>query len=102
MSRVLQDYAKSIAHNRLESVPEEKEGEPEPLPTPPSLVLQEDQAGSPIEDKKSLPPLKTQPKPSVEVILRKIKPQVNVIIYKEGIRMNTIREDITGLRTTNS
>ncbi|KAJ7337902.1 hypothetical protein OS493_008061 [Desmophyllum pertusum] len=76
LSRVLQDYAKSIMHNQLESVPEEKEGVPETVPTPPSLVQEDEKAGSPTEDKTSLPPLKTQNKPSVEVILKKIKQQV--------------------------
>lgn len=76
LSRVLQDYAKSVIHNRLQSVAEEKEGEREPLPTPPSLVPEEYQAESPTEDKTPLPPLKTQTKTSMEVILRKIKPQV--------------------------
>lgn len=76
LSRVLQDYAKSVIHNRLQSVAEEKEGELEPPPTTPSLVPEEDQAGSPTEDKTPLPPLKTQTKTSVEVILRKIKFQV--------------------------
>jgi len=80
LSRVLQDYAKSVIHNRLQSVAEEKEGGLEPLPTPPSLVAEEDQAGSPTEDKTSLPPLKTQTKPSVEVILRKIKSQVHHLL----------------------
>ena len=87
LSRVLQDYAKSVIHNRLQSVAEEKEGELEPLPTPPSLVPEEDQAGSPTEDKTSLPSLKTQTKTSVEVILRKIKPQVHHLlcpIYKHS------------------
>ena len=80
LSHVLQDYAKSVIHNRLQSVAEEKEGELEPLPTPPSLVPEEDQVGSPTEDKTSLPPLKTQTKTSVEVILRKIKPQVHHLL----------------------
>lgn len=79
LSRVLQDYAKSIMHNQLESVPEEKEGVPETLPTPPSLVQEDEKAGSPTEDKTSLPPLKTQNKPSVEVILKKIKQQVTIL-----------------------
>ena len=80
MSRVLQDYAKSVMHNRLQSVAEEKEVETEPLPTPPSLVPEEDQAGSPSEDKTSLPPLKTQTKTSVEVILRKMKSKVHRLL----------------------
>lgn len=80
LSRVLQDYAKSVIHNRLQPVAEEKEAEPEPLPTAPSHVPDEDQAGSPTEDKTSLPPLKTQTKTSVEVILRKIKSQVHHLL----------------------
>lgn len=81
LSRVLQDYAKSVIHNRLQSVAEEKEGELEALPTTPSLVPEEDQAGSPTEDKTPLPPLKTQTKTSVEVIVRKIKPQVYHLLW---------------------
>lgn len=80
LSRVLQDYARSVIHNRLQSVAEEKEGELKPLPTPPSLVPEEDQAESPTEDKTPLPPLKTQTKTSMEVILRKIKPQVHHLL----------------------
>lgn len=100
LSRVLQDYAKSIIHNRLLSVPEEKEDEPEPLPTPPSLVPEEDQAESPTEDKTSLPPLKTQTKTSVEVILRKIKPQVHhllssIIVVGSTYAANRSNENIT-------
>ena len=64
-------------NKRLESVPEEKEADPEPLPTPPSQVQQEDQASFPTEDQASLPPLKSQSKPSVEAILKQMKPQVN-------------------------
>ena len=81
LSRVLQDYAKSVIHNRLQSIAEEKEGELEALPTPASLVPEEDLAGSPTDDKTLLPPLKTQTKTSVEVILRKIKPQVHHLLW---------------------
>lgn len=75
LSRVLQDYAKSLSHNRLESVAEEKDVDSDSFPTPPSVVAQEDQAESPTEDK-TLPPLKTQNKLSVEEILKSIKQQV--------------------------
>ena len=66
-------------HKRLESVPEEKEAEPVPLPTPPSQVQQEEQAGSPTEDKKCLPPLKTHNKLTAEATLKKTKPQVAIL-----------------------
>lgn len=75
LSRVLQDYAKSLSHNRWESLTEEKEGDNgDSLPTPPSVVPHED-AESPTEDK-TLPPLKSQNKLSVEAILKNIKQQV--------------------------
>ena len=90
LSRVLQDYAKSVIHNRLHSVAEEKDSELEPLPTPPSLVPEEDQAGSPTEDKTSLTSLKTQTKTSVEVILRKIKPQVHHLLWPIDIPVGAV------------
>ncbi|KAM7438381.1 hypothetical protein ABFA07_012094 [Porites harrisoni] len=76
LSYVLQEYAKSVMHKRLASVPEEKEDDPEPLPTPPSQMQLEDQPGSPLDENASLPTLKTRNKPTVEATLRRIKPQV--------------------------
>ena len=63
-------------HKRLASVPEEKEDDPEPVPTPPSQMQLEDQPGPPVDENASLPPLKTRNKPTVEATLRRIKPQV--------------------------
>lgn len=54
---------------------EEKGVDSDTFPTPPSVVAQEYQAESPTEDK-TLPPLKTQNKLSVEEILKNIKQQV--------------------------
>lgn len=79
LSHVLQEYAKSIIHKKLEPVPEERETEREPLPTSPSQVQQEDLAGSPTEDKNSFPPLKAHNKPSVDSVLKKIKLQVPIL-----------------------
>lgn len=61
-------------HKRLASVPEEKEDDAEPLPTPLSQL--EDQPGSPMDENASLPSLKTRNKPTVEATVRRIKPQV--------------------------
>ena len=60
---------------------EEKGVDSDSLPTPPSVVPQEDQAESPTEDK-TLPPLKTQNKLSVEEILKNIKQQVLLLLDK--------------------
>ena len=78
LSHVLQEYAKSTMHKKLESVAEEKVTEPEPLPTPPSPTHQQDLTGSPTVEKASLPPLKAHSKPTVEAVLKKIKPQVSI------------------------
>ena len=79
LSHVLQQYAKSVMHRKLEPVPEEKEMESEPVPTSPSQVQQEDLAGSPTEDKNSLLPPKAHNKPTVDSVLKKIKPQVPIL-----------------------
>ena len=60
---------------------EEKGVDSDSLPVPPSVVAQEDQAESPTEDK-TLPPLKTQNKLSVEEILKNIKQQVLLLLDK--------------------
>ena len=60
---------------------EEKGVDSDSLPTPPSVFPQEDQAESPTEDK-TLPPLKTQNKLSVEEILKNIKQQVLLLLDK--------------------
>ena len=60
---------------------EEKGADSDSLPTLPSVVPQEDQVESPTEDK-TLPPLKTQNKLSVEEILKNIKQQVLLLLDK--------------------
>ncbi|XP_068744261.1 EF-hand calcium-binding domain-containing protein 6-like isoform X1 [Montipora capricornis] len=76
LSQVLQEYAKSVMHRKLEPVPEEREADVEGLPTSPSQIQQEELTGPPTGDK-TRPPSVTKPsKPAAEVILKRIKPQV--------------------------
>lgn len=68
-------------HKTLESVPEEKEAVPELRPTPPSQIYQQDLALSPTVEEASLPPLTVHSKPTVEAVLKKIKPEVSIQIF---------------------
>ena len=80
LSQVLQEYAKSVMHRKLEPVPEEREADVEGLPTSPSQIQQEELTGPPTGDK-TRPPSVTKPtKPAAEVILKRIKPQVPFIL----------------------
>lgn len=97
LSHILQEYAKSIMHKRLGTVPEEKEDEPEHLLTPPSQIAQDDQAGFLTDEKASLPPLKTHSKPTVETVLKRIKSQV--CSQWSELRDAFIAEDIEGSAT---
>lgn len=97
LSHVLQEYAKSAMHKTLESVPEEKEAVPELRPTPPSQIYQQDLALSPTVEEASLPPLTVHSKPTVEAVLKKIKPEV--CSQWSELRDAFIAEDIEGRAT---
>ena len=78
MSHILQEYAKSMIHKRLESLPEEKENGAHTAP--PSQMQLEDQSGFPTDENASLPSLKTHNRPTVEATLKRIKQQVTSFV----------------------